>query len=228
MKNFQPIVFIPKFANHKTVYLNIMIIKRLTDLMNNITIHKLKTLYLAAFLMASAGASAQHTVVKTNALYWTTTTPNLAIETKIGQKWTAEISAGYNPFTFSDNKKLRHFAVQPEARYWLCSPYAGHFVGMHLVYAHYNIGGIKLPLGLFKDLHHYRYQGDLGAIGFGYGYSWMLPGNHWSIEAEIGVGVGFTTYDKYECATCGSKVGSDTKTLVMPTKAAISLIYNLK
>lgn len=158
----------------------------------NMKNHRYKLVLLAVCLLFAASAFGQHTVVKTNALYWATTTPNLALETKIGRKWTAELSAGYNPFTFSDNKKLRHIAVQPEARYWLCSPYAGHFFGMHLVYSHYNIGGIKLPLGIFKDLRNYRYQGDLGALGFGYGYSWMLPGNHWSIEAEVGVGVGIT------------------------------------
>ena len=149
--------------------------------------HRYKLVLLAVCLLFAASAFGQHTVVKTNALCWATTTPNLALETKIGRKWTAELS------------------------------YAGHFFGMHLVYSHYNIGGIKLPLGIFKDLRNYRYQGDLGALGFGYGYSWMLPGNHWSIEAEVGVGVGITKYEKYECATCGSKVGSDTKTLFMPT-----------
>lgn len=187
-----------------------------------------RVLLAVALPFMAAGASAQHTAIKTNALYWATTTPNLAIESKIGRKWTAELSVGYNPFTFSDNKKLRHIAVQPEARYWLCSPYSGHFLGLHLVYSHYNAGGVKMPLGLFKDLADYRFQGDLGAAGIGYGYSWMLPGNHWSLEAEIGLGVGITKYDKYECATCGAKVGSDKKTMFMPTKAALSLVYNIK
>lgn len=179
-------------------------------------------------LLAAASVSAQHTAVKTNALYWATTTPNLAVEQRIGRKWTAELSAGWNPFSFSDNKKLKHIAIQPEARYWLCSTYAGHFLGMHLIYSHYNAGGVRMPLGLFKDLRHYRFQGDLAAAGVGYGCSWMLPGNHWSIEAEVGVGVGITKYDKYECATCGSKVGHDKKVMFMPTKAALSLVYNIK
>ena len=183
---------------------------------------------MLATTFVSLHAAAQNIALKTNAMYWATATPNLAIETRLGDKWTMELSAGWNPFTFSDNKKLKHIAVQPEARYWLCSPFAGHFFGLHAIYSHYNAGNVKMPLGLFKDLRDYRFQGDLGAIGLGYGYSWMLPGNHWSIEAEIGVGVGMTRYDKYECATCGSKVGSDTKTMLMPTKAAVSLIYNIK
>lgn len=187
-----------------------------------------KLLGILLLALVSMAASAQHTAVKTNVLYWATATPNIALETRMARKWTAELSVGYNPFTFSDNKKLKHIAIQPEARYWLCSPYEGHFFGMHLIYSHYNAGGIDVPFGLFSNLKRYRFQGDLGAAGIGYGYSWMLPGNHWSIEAEIGVGVGVTRYDKYECATCGSKVGSDTKTMLMPTKAAVSLIYNIK
>lgn len=135
---------------------------------------------------------------------------------------------GWNPFAFSDNRKIKHIAVQPEVRYWLCSPYAGHFLAAHLIYSHYNAGGINLPFGIFPELKDYRFQGDLGAVGIGYGHSWMLPGNHWSIEAEIGFGVGITKYGKYECATCGSKVADEKKTFFMPTKAALSIVYNIK
>lgn len=188
----------------------------------------LKSVVLAAMSLLSLTAAAQHTAVKTNALYWATTTPNLAFEQKVGRKWTAELAVGYNPFTFSDNKKLKHIAIQPETRYWLCSPFEGHFFGLHAIYSHYNAGGIKMPFGLFKNLRDYRFQGDMGAVGLGYGYSWMLPGNHWSIEAEIGLGVGITKYGKYECATCGSKVADEKKTFFMPTKAALSVVYNIR
>lgn len=188
----------------------------------------LKSAVFAAMSLLSLTAAAQHTAVKTNALYWATTTPNLAFEQKVGRKWTAELAVGYNPFTFSDNKKLKHIAIQPEARYWLCSPFEGHFFGLHAIYFHYNAGGIKMPFGLFKNLRDYRFQGDMGAVGLGYGYSWMLPGNHWSIEAEIGLGVGITKYGKYECATCGSKVADEKKTFFMPTKAALSVVYNIR
>lgn len=187
-----------------------------------------KLLGILLLALVSMAASAQHTAVKTNALYWATATPNIALETRMARKWTAELSVGYNPFTFSDNKKLKHIAIQPEARYWLCSPYEGHFFGMHLIYSHYNAGGIDVPFGLFSNLKRYRFQGDLGAAGIGYGYSWMLPGNHWSIEAEIGLGVGITKYGKYECATCGSKVADEKKTFFMPTKAALSVVYNIR
>lgn len=173
-------------------------------------------------------ASAQNLAVKTNALYWATASMNAGVEAKVADKWTVDLSVGYNPFTFSDNKKLKHIAVQPEARYWLCAPFAGHFVGAHLVYSHFNAGGVKLPFGIFPDLEDYRFQGDFGAVGLLYGYSWMLPSKRWSIEAVIGIGYGVAHYGKYECVHCGSKIGDETKGKVMPTKAAVSLIYNIK
>lgn len=161
-------------------------------------------------------------------LYGATTTPNVAMETRLSDKWTLDFSVGWNPFTFSDNKKIKHIAVQPEARYWLCSTFAGHFVGAHLLYSHYNAGGVKFPFGIFPDLENYRFQGDLGAVGVLYGYSWMLPGNNWSVEGVIGLGYGITYYKKYACERCGSMIGTDTKSLFMPTKIALNVVYHIK
>lgn len=173
-----------------------------------------------------APAKAQNVAVKTNALYWATASLNAAAEAKVADKWTVDLSVGYNPFTFSDNKKLKHIAVQPEARYWLCRVFSGHFVGAHILYSHYNAGGINLPV--FPELKDNRFQGDLGAIGIAYGYSWMLPSKRWSIEAEIGLGYGITKYSKYECATCGSKLAEETRSLFLPTKLALTVVYYIK
>ncbi len=178
------------------------------------------------FLLSTTTLKAQNVAVKTNALYWATASFNIGVEAKMSSKWTASLSAGYNPFTFSDNKKLKHILVQPEVRYWFCSPFAGHFVGVNGFYSHYNAGGVNLPFGIYSDLEKYRYQGDIGAIGVLYGYSWMLN-KRWSIEGVIGIGYGITHYDKYECVICGSKLGKDTKSMVMPTKIAVSVVYNI-
>lgn len=189
---------------------------------------KLKILFVAFSLAGTLTTTAQNLAVKTNALYWATATFNAAVETRLSTKWTLDVSAGYNPFTFSDNKKLKHFVIQPEARYWLCSPFSGHFVGANILYSHYNAGGVKLPFGIFPDLENYRFQGDIGAVGLVYGYSWMLPGKRWSIEGVVGLGYGITSYEKYACAVCGSKIGEETKGVFMPTKLAVSVIYYIK
>lgn len=175
-----------------------------------------------------ANASAQQFAVKTNLLYDATTSPNLGLEMRLADKWTAQVVAGLNVWDINSdkNRKWRHVLIQPEARYWLCSTYAGHFIGGHLLYSHYNAGNVHLPFGMWSGLQSHRYQGDLGAIGISYGYSWML-GKRWSLEGSVGVGYGITHYRKYDCVECGSFYGTETKHLFMPTKLALSVVYYL-
>lgn len=184
-------------------------------------------LVVMIMLVGTQRVSAQRIALKTNALYWATTTPNIGAELKVAPRWTLGLTAGYNPFTFSENAKLKHVLIEPEARYWLCSAYAGHFVGVNALYSHYNAGNIDVPFGIFPELDDHRFQGDIGAVGVLYGYSWML-GRRWSLEASIGIGVGVTHYKKYMCEVCGSQVDEDTRWLFMPTKLAVSVVYYIK
>lgn len=163
--------------------------------------------------------------IKTNALYWATTTPNLGIEFRLSDKFTLDISGGYNPWTFSDNKKFKHWLAQPELRYWYCRPFGGSFWGLHLHGAQFNVGGWDLPV--FKTLKDHRYEGWLIGAGISYGYQWILS-NRWSLEASIGVGYAYIDYDKYKCEECGEKIKSDTRNYWGPTKASLSLIYIIK
>lgn len=181
----------------------------------------------AATAFTATDAGAQTVAVKTDAIYWASATPNAGIEVRVAPKWTVGLTAGYNPFTFSDNSKFKHVLVRPEARRWLCAGYAGHFIGGQFLYSHYNIGNIDLPFGLWPSLDERRYQGDLGAVGISYGYSWML-GRHWSLEGEIGVGVGVTRYREYLCEVCGTQVDTGTRWLVMPTKLSLSVVYYIR
>lgn len=160
--------------------------------------------------------------IKTNALYWATTTPNLGIEIGLSDKFTLDVSGNYNPWSFSDNKKIKHWLVQPELRLWTCERFNGHFFGLHAHYAEYNVGGIKM-LGLDNR----RYQGNLYGAGISYGYHWILN-KRFSIEATIGVGYAYLDYDKYPCGTCGSKLKSGHRNYIGPTKAGLSLVYILK
>lgn len=160
--------------------------------------------------------------LKTNALYWATTTPNLGIEIGLSRKFTLDISGNYNPWKFSDNERIKHWLVQPELRYWFCERFNGHYLGLHGHYAEYNVGGIKM-----LDLDGKYYQGNLYGGGISYGYHWILN-DRWSLEASVGVGYAHLDYDKYPCAKCGPKIKSDTKNYWGPTKAAISFIYVIK
>jgi hypothetical protein len=45
--------------------------------------------------------------------------------------------------TKSVTRKFKHWMIQPEARYWFCEKFNGHFFGIHFLVAGYNIGGIN-------------------------------------------------------------------------------------
>ena len=183
-------------------------------------------------LISLSHVKGQTVGVKTNLLYDATTTFNIGVETTLSPKWTLDLSGNYNPWTFSDNKKLKHILVQPEFRYWFCEAFSGHFLGFHAHSAIYNVAGIELPKigiigGAGPDMEKYRYQGWLAGGGISYGYQFYL-GRRWNLEATIGVGYAYLDYDQYECGTCGEFVGSSTKNYFGLTKAGISLIYLIK
>lgn len=192
--------------------------------------HKMHRLFLGLVIILASTftAHAQKAALKTNLLYDATTTFNLGAEFGLSPKWTLDVSANYNPWTFNDNKKWKHWMVQPEARYWLCEKFNGHFFGFHLHGGQYNIGHIDTSFKFlgndFEALKDHRFEGWFVGAGIGYGYSWVL-GKHWNIEAEIALGYAYIRYDKYKCGTCGSKVGKGVHNYVGPTKAALSLVY---
>lgn len=161
--------------------------------------------------------------LKTNVLYDATATFNLGFEQKLNQKWTLDVSANYNPWTFSNNKKWKHVLVQPEARYWLCESFNGTFLGVHAHWGQFNVGG----LGINDNMKDHRYQGWLLGAGVSIGHQWILT-NRLSLEASIGVGYAYMDFEKFECGNCGEKLGDKTRHYVGPTKAALSLIYVIK
>lgn len=85
-------------------------------------------------MAATIGASAQ-LAIKTNLLYDATTTPNLGAEVRVGSRSTVNLVYGLNPWKFSSKthgqRKAEHWVVMPEYRWWTCSPFNGHFLGVH-------------------------------------------------------------------------------------------------
>ncbi len=158
-------------------------------------------------------ANAQEVALKTNGLYWATTTPNLGLEMAFNRKWTLDISGGYNPWTFSDDKKMRCWLVQPEARYWFCEKFEGHFVGVHFHGAQF--------FGGFKEK---RYDGYLAGGGITYGYDWILS-PHWNLEAAVGIGYAKLWYKESPRIPCAKCQVHERKDYVGVTKAAISIAY---
>lgn len=190
---------------------------------------KIRRISLVAlvFIAFSAASYAQSTAIKTNLLYWGTTSPNLQLEFGLSKKTTLELGAGFNLFEFSDNKKFKHLLVQPEYRYWFCERFNGHFLGVHAHGAQFNVGGLDVPVGRLDIFKDNRYEGYLYGGGISWGYQWVLS-PRWNFEASIGGGYARIHYDKYPCATCGSKEADGKENYWGVTKGALSLIYFIK
>lgn len=174
-------------------------------------------------------ASAQKAALKTNLFYDATTTINLGAEFGLAPKWTLDVSGNYNPWTFSHNKKWKHWLVQPEARYWTCNKFMGHFFGLHALGGQFNMGNwdtnFKFLNSDLRKLRDHRYEGWMVGAGLAYGYAWAVA-RHFNIEAEIGFGYAYMKYDRFKCAKCGERLEKDKDHhYVGPTKAAINLVY---
>ncbi len=171
--------------------------------------------------------SAQQVTLSNNLLYDVWLTPNLRMGVRLSPHWSVGLTAGYRPWPTDDqtSKKWKHLLLAPDLRYWTDSVNVHHFFGVNLIYSHYNVADVKFPFGLWKSVRDERRQGDLGAIGAYYGYSWPL-GRYWNLEAHIGAALGYTRFHRYECGHCGTKIGTKHKIFVLP-QAGVSIVFNI-
>lgn len=180
-------------------------------------------------LLFAGVARSQEVAVKTNLLYDAFLNVNAGVEVGLAPRWTLDVSGNFNDWNMSHQRKWKHWMLQPEARYWFCDRFAGHFVGMHLHGGQYNVGGLKNDwkfLGTdFSKLSNLRYQGWFVGGGVAYGYTWIL-GRHWNFEAEIGVGYSYTKFDIYRCRACQRLLEENQDHhYIGVTKAALNLVY---
>ena len=182
---------------------------------------------LMLLLAVSSLTWAQKVTISNNLLYDTWLTPNLRVGLRLSPHWSMGLTAGYRPWPTDDNtsRKWKHLLLSPDLRYWTDSVGVHHFFGVNLIYSHYNVADVKFPFGLWKAVRDERRQGDLGAIGLFYGYSWPF-GRYWNLETHIGAAVGYTKFDRYQCGHCGTKIGTEKKVFVMP-QAGVSIVYNI-
>ena len=182
-----------------------------------------KTIFWTAALLFAAltSASAQQTAVKTNAAYWATATPNVAVEFTVSPRLTLEIGGGYNPFGSSE-KSFKHLLIQPGLRWWFFRPMAGTFVGVHLHGGTYDLGGVG-PLRTLKDN---RYDGWLIGGGVSIGRHWLLS-DRWGVEVEAGFGYAWMKYEKYKPGDGAETRRKFVNNYIGPTRLNISLVYYL-
>lgn len=192
-----------------------------------------KILIIALILIASwvprQMVLAQKVAVKTNLAHWAVgVSPNLALEFALGQKMTLEIGGGLNRWVFSENKKVKHWLVQPELRYWFCESFNGHFIGLHGHGGEFNVGNFDIPIGRLDVFDDKRYEGYFYGGGLSYGYQWVLS-KRWSLEMGLGAGYAHIDYDKFDGPNyCGEKLDEGKENYWGITKVALSFIYFFK
>lgn len=162
--------------------------------------------------------------VKSNLLYDLNSTINLGVEFPIARKWSVDVSGSYNPWTWSENRKWKHWLVQPELRYWTGERQYGHFFGMHLLGGEFNFNKVTLPFDMYPDVTNRRYAGWGAGAGLAYGYRWNFS-QRWGMEAEVGIGAVYADWNKYCPINCGLRRGGDAGIYFTPTKLALNIIY---
>lgn len=170
-------------------------------------------------------------------------TPNLSFEMPLGRHFSAGISGGFKPgvnpathvpiwprWSPMDNDmynetKWPHFAILPYFRWWPKETFKGFFAGADLIYAHYNVGGIKLPLGLYPEIGDHRLQGDFYGGGLSVGCSVWIT-RHLNLVLSAGALGGYKNATKYDCPWCGAEVGKSEGVEVVP-KLDVSIAYHI-
>ena len=180
-------------------------------------------LVLILLILLPVRSFGQQVALKTNLLFWGTTTPNAGMEIGLGRKFTADIWGAYNAWKFPNNMRLNFYLAQPEIRYWFCRKFEGHFIGLHGHYGHFNIGQIPF----IPNLENHELRGELYGGGITYGYHWAI-GRRWGLEAMLGGGYAYMKYTKYKCGECAEAVGAYTRNYFGPTRIGVSVIYFLR
>ena len=178
--------------------------------------------------LAIPPANAQDVALKTNLINDIALSPNIGVEVGLAPKWTLDMTAEMNLWKV-DGRSWKHLYFQPEARYWFCQRFSGHFIGFHALGGIYNFGKLNLPFNMLgsnlKELKDKRYQGWAAGAGVVYGYAWPLH-KHWNIEAALGIGWLYTRFDSYPCQICGTKIDRNkSHNYFGPTKLSVAVEY---
>lgn len=132
--------------------------------------------------------------VKTNLLMWGVVAPNIEVEIPLGNnnRWSLEAEFFHPWFIWNKNAHASQFLnLGAEIRYWLGKREFHRWLdGWHV--------GLAAAAGLYdwEWKKHEGYQGEYvnGYVNIGYQHRW---GEHWAIDAGIGLGVIASKYRHY-------------------------------
>jgi len=180
---------------------------------------------LCALLLSNGMYGQRRFALKTNVPYWGTLSPNVGAEMVLRDNFTLELSGGFNPFSFSNDRQWKHWLLWTEVRYWVWEPFSSHFFGLHYVTGGYNAGGANFIFDTFSGARDRRAVGNVNGIGLSYGHSWII-GNNLALEATIGAGFARFNYAVYPLGRSGERERErGNRNFWGPTKGGISLVY---
>jgi len=134
-------------------------------------------------------------------------------------KVTAHGGIRWNPWTFYEGTdhqyQARKWATYLGVRWWRDEVYKGWWYGGKMQMKEYNRGGIQ------SQKTEEGFMAGFGAWG---GYMWRL-GQHFYLDAGIGLWAGGKGYTVYSCPECGRELESGNKFFVMPDEWLINLVY---
>ena len=173
----------------------------------------------------SGGMLARGMEVKLNTLSLPLLVLNAAVEFRPWDHWSVSVPVYYTSLDwFSENRKFRVLAFQPEVRYWLRDDFQGLFFNAHTTFGWYNVafGG------------DYRYQDHArrspaygGGLGIGYKLRLGQEQSRWGLEFGAGAGVIPLHYDYYYNIHNGRLAGEDKRVYWGPDQAFVSITYSI-
>lgn len=170
-------------------------------------------LLLFAMTVFLPDAQAQRLALKTNAIDWLLLSPNLTAEARLSSRLSIQLGLAANPTHISiAGIETTNLRVEPELRYWFNRPMARHFIALSATAATFSLR--------LKERH---FNGDAFGAGISYGYALVL-GDHWNMEAEIGIGLAHISAKDYKGNTePPSKNYSHVRPV--PIRAGLSFAY---
>lgn len=167
----------------------------------------LKCHILFLSIIITGNIYAQRSAVSTNLFSWATLSPNAGVELCLSHKSTLALNITGTPWKISEDFSLRQISFSPEYRYWFKQALYAHYIGINLLYSTY-------------DFHLKRkyYDGNIIALGIGYGYSFVLS-DRFNLIPGIGIGFGYNN-------SRSVSVSDGFKPLI--TKATITLQYVIR
>lgn len=154
--------------------------------------------------------------LKTNVIPWAATIPNLEGEVWFHPAWSASLGLWWCPWKVSDRYSLKILSILPEARWWPANDWKGHFLGVHLNCAWFNLR--------YKDTRYQDAGRPLLGGGITYGYLFRFDYN-WGLELSIGLGYMSMRYDRFYNISNGARIDTRLTSYWGIDRLGVSFVY---